>query len=96
MENPLSKFTLKQWISHPTTILLIAVTFIAWGVLVIYVKSQLSQVEYLKLRITKLENQLDGYTSTILFQKAKEAGLEQELKTKVAELDSLKIGGKND
>lgn len=69
MENPVSKFTLKDWIKHPTTILLIGVTALAWGVLTLYVNSQLEQVKYLRERITKLEAQIDEYTTANMIQR---------------------------
>lgn len=64
--NPITKFTLKDWVKHPTTILLIVVTLLAWGVVWLYVNSQLEQVEYHRERVDKLEKQLDNYTTTIL------------------------------
>ena len=69
MENPASKFTLKEWVRHPTTILLISVTFIAWGVTWLYVKSQLEQVTYLRARVEKLESQIDEYTTANMIQR---------------------------
>lgn len=94
--NPtLPKFTLKDWIRHPTTILLIVVTGIAWGVLWIYVNSQLVQVEYLKGRVTKLEEQVDKYTNTILFKEATEKGLKDIIQNQKSKIDSLR-GGQND
>lgn len=68
MENPVTKFTLAQWIKHPTTILLIAVTALAWGIMVLYVNSQLEQVTYLRERVAKLEKQVDQYTTSIMLK----------------------------
>lgn len=86
------KLTLKDWISHPTTILLILVTVIAYTVTIIYVRSQLSQVDYLQSRVAKLETQLDKYTNTILFKEATEKELKDKLHAQRIEIDSLKGG----
>lgn len=91
-EQPIQKFTLKEWVRHPTTILLTIVTAVAWGVLWIYVNSQLSQVDYLKKRIEKLEGQVDKYTNTIMFKDATEKELKGVIIDQKRELDSLKGG----
>ena len=67
-ENSITKFTLKDWVRHPTTILLVTVTMIAWGVTWIYVQSQLEQVTYLRDRVDKLEKQVDQYTTAIMYK----------------------------
>lgn len=69
MENPITKFTIKEWIKHPTTILLIVVTLLAWGVLTLYVNSQLEQVKYLRTRIDKLEVMVDECATANMVQK---------------------------
>lgn len=85
-----TKFTLKEWVKHPTTILLFVVSCVAWGVLWIYVESQLEQVNYLKERVTKLETQLDNFTNTILFKEAKEKAMEDIIRLQRLQIDSLK------
>lgn len=90
-----NRFTLKEWVKHPTTILLMVVTGIAYSVIWIYVQSQLEQVEYLKDRVAKLEAQLDKYTNTILFKEATEKQLKEIVQAQRAEIDSLK-GGRNE
>lgn len=82
MENPVTKFTLKEWVKHPTTILLIVVTLLAWGILTMYVNSQLEQVKYLRERVTKLEKQLDEYTTANLIQRGVITQLADSLATK--------------
>lgn len=91
--NPIKKFTLAEWIKHPTTILLIGVTFVSGTIGSILIYSMNTQIEYLKERIVKLETQLDQYTNTILFQEVKEKGLKDELVKKEIVIDSLKGGG---
>lgn len=93
MQNPASKFTLKDWVRHPTTILLVVVTTLAWGLLWVYVQSQLQQVEYLKSRVAKLEEQVDEYTKTVLFKEAKEKSMKEVIISQKIEIDSLKQGG---
>lgn len=93
MQNPVSKFTLKDWVRHPTTILLVVVTTLAWGLLWVYVQSQLQQVEYLKSRVAKLEEQVDEYTKTVLFKEAKEKSMKEVIISQKIEIDSLKQGG---
>lgn len=93
--NELSKFTVKDWVKHPTTILLAIVSTVAYTVIFIYVNSQLAQVEYLKERVSKLETQLDKYTNTILFKEATEKELKEKVTAQRAVIDSLK-GGQND
>ena len=93
MQNPASKFTLKDWVRHPTTILLVVVTALAWGLLWVYVQSQLQQVEYLKSRVAKLEEQVDEYTKTVLFKEAKEKSMKEVIISQKIEIDSLKQGG---
>lgn len=86
------KISLKDWLKHPTTILLMIVTTIAYTVTFIYVRSQLEQVTYLKDRVAKLELQLDNYTTTILFKEATEKELKGRVQAQKVELDSLKGG----
>lgn len=88
--NPVSKFTFRQWITHPTTILLIGVTSALWGLGVIYVNSQLQQVVYLKDRIQVLEEreeenkkEMQAYIRALMFK-------ETQLKEQKIAIDSLK------
>lgn len=86
------KFTLRDWVKHPTTILLVIVTGAAWIILFVYVNSQLTQVEYLKNRVSKLELQIDKYTNTILFKEATEKSLKDTILIQKTKIDSLKGG----
>lgn len=85
MAAEIHKYTLKEWVRHPTTILLIIVSGVAYGITWIYVKNQLEQVEYLKERVTKLEDQVDRYTNTVMFK-------DVQIKRQTAVIDSLKGG----
>lgn len=87
--NPVTKFTLKQWIQHPTTILLIIVTFAAWVLMVLYVKSVYSNNKYSQDRVSKLEKQIDEYTRTVMFKNNIEEELKKELKSQKQRADSL-------
>lgn len=89
-QNPVNRFTFKQWLSHPTTILLILVTTFLWALGVIYVNSQLQQVEYLKERIQVLEDreeetkkEMQAYIRALMFK-------ETQLKEQKIAIDSLK------
>ena len=76
MENPVSKITLKEWIRHPTTILLLITVNVIW-ILIFMVtdmakdsnKDCMEQVIYLRERVTKLEKQLDEYTTANIIQR---------------------------
>lgn len=91
-EQTTQKFTLKEWVRHPTTILLIIVTGVSGTIGSALIYSLNSQISYLKTRVVKLETQVDQYTNTILFQEAKEKGLKDELVKKEVVIDSLKGG----
>lgn len=85
------KFTFKQWISHPTTILLIIVTTALWGIGALYFNSQLREVTYLKKRIEVLEKreektnqEMQAYIRALMFK-------ETQLKEQRIAIDSLKI-----
>lgn len=73
----ISKYTLKEWVRHPTTIILIVAVNVIW-VLVFTItdgakdsnKDCLEQVTYLRDRVEKLEKQLDSYTTAVMFQEA--------------------------
>ena len=71
----INKYSLKEWVKHPTTIMLIVAINLIW-ILVFLVmdsvkisgKECMEQVMYLRERIEKLEIQTDAYTRTVLFK----------------------------
>lgn len=78
-DSPVNKYTLKEWIRHPTTIMLIIAVNVIWILISIVistsknagenqVKDLIEQVVYLRERVDKLENQVDEYTTAILFK----------------------------
>lgn len=78
-DSPASKYTLKEWIRHPTTIMLIISVNLIWVLIIIIVnmgkdsgddriKDLSAQVEYLKNRVGVLEKQVDKYTTAILYK----------------------------
>lgn len=92
--NTISKITFLQWLKHPTTVLLIFMTLVAWGVTWIYVQSQLEQVTYLRKRIEILEQreserekerneEIDAYVKTLMLKEA-------QIKGQTVLIDSLK------
>lgn len=92
---PGNKFSLKEWVRHPTTIILIIAVNIVW-ILIFMVtdmardqsKECMEQVVYLRERITKLEKQVDGYTTTIMYK-------DGQIRVRDNIIDSLvKKGGK--
>lgn len=70
-----NKFTLKEWIQHPTTIILIIAINVVW-VLIFMVtdmakdksKECMEQVVYLRERLEKVEYQIDEYTTAIMYK----------------------------
>lgn len=88
--NPVAKYTLKQWISHPTTILLAIAVNVIW-VLVVFIVWNASegkddcmkQVVKLEERIKVLENNSDEYVKYILFK-------DGQIKNRDIIIDSLK------
>lgn len=68
-----SKIPLKDWVKHPTTVMLIFAVSAAWALLFVYTKTLsqrssecLEQVQYLRDRVSKLEMQQDEYVRTIM------------------------------
>ena len=94
MENFTQKYTLKEWVKHPTTILLAIAVNVIWILIFMIVngakdtakdanKECLEQVAYLRDRVEKLEKQLDNYTRTIMFKEA-------QIKNRDLVIDSLR------
>ena len=89
MENPVSKFSLKEWVRHPTTIMLFLTVNVIW-ILIFMVtdmakdsnKDCMEQVIYLRERVTKLEEQVDEYTTAYMIQRGVITKLADSLATK--------------
>lgn len=89
MNNPVSKFSLKEWVKHPTTIMLFITVNVIW-VLIFMVtdmakdsnKDCMEQVMYLRERVTKLEKQVDSYTTTIMALRGANTKLADSLASK--------------
>ncbi len=89
MENPVSKFSLKELVKHPTTILLFITVNVIW-ILIFMVTDMakdsnrdcMEQVTYLRERVTKLERQVDDYTTTIMALRGANSKLADSLATK--------------
>jgi len=89
MTDRINKYSLKEWIKHPTTIMLIVAMNVIWILIFIITDSAktsskecMEQVVYLRERIEKLEKQSDSYTRAVLF---KDAQIKQQLQL----IDSL-------
>lgn len=85
-----NKYTLSQWIRHPTTILLIVaisiIQALIWHVVKksdVSAKDCMEQVSYLRDRVEKLELQVDEYTKAVMFKDA-------QIRTRDVIIDSLK------
>lgn len=99
-EEVINKYTLKEWIRHPTTIILIVAVNVIWILIFIVVNMGkdkatdcMEQVSYLRERIDKLEEQSgkfdeqrDKYITTIIYKDA-------QIKTRDNAIDSLKRKG---
>jgi|GEM_PF-1262929 len=96
-DSPVNKYTLKEWIRHPTTILLIIAVNVIWILIFIVVntsrdagesksKECFEQITYLRGRLDKVEAQLDEYTTAILFK-------DGQIKVRDNVIDSLKKKG---
>lgn len=88
--NPVAKYTLKQWISHPTTILLAVAVNIIWALIVYIVWNSnrgkddcMKQVVKLEERVKVLEKIQDDYVKSILFK-------DGQIKNRDNVIDSLK------
>ena len=75
MTDRINKYSLKEWIKHPTTIMLIVAMNVIWILIFIITDSAktsskecMEQVMYLRERVEKLEAQTDAYTRTVLFK----------------------------
>lgn len=69
------KYDLKDWIKHPTTILLIVAMNVIWVLIFSITDSAkvssrecMEQVVYLRERVDRLETQADAYTRAVLFK----------------------------
>jgi len=85
-----NKYTVAQWVKHPTTLLLVfTVTIIQMLIQHTVRRSDTStkecmeQVEYLRVRVDKLESQLDEYTRAVMFK-------DMQIKKQTQAIDSLK------
>lgn len=96
-DTPASKYTLKEWIRHPTTIMLIIAVNLIWILILVIVnmgkdsgddrvKDLSDQVSYLKNRVEVLEKQVDRYTTAILYK-------DGQILVRDNVIDSLKKGG---
>lgn len=89
-DSPVNKYTLKEWVRHPTTIMLIVAVNLVWVLILVVVnmgKDQsadcMEQVSYLRERVVKLERQLDEYTTAMIFKNG-------QIKVRDNVIDSLK------
>jgi competence protein ComGC len=101
-ENPAAKYSLKQWIAHPTTILLIVAVNAVWILVCIIIWNAkagkddcMKQVEYLKKRVETLElregernAELESYVRAIILKDA-------QIKGQSIVIDSLKGGDRS-
>ena len=85
-----NKYTVAQWVKHPTTLLLIFTVTIIQALIQHTVrrsdtstKECMEQVEYLRIRVDKLEGQVDEYTRAILFK-------DVQIKKQADAIDSLR------
>lgn len=76
MNNPVGKFTLREWVRHPTTIMLFITVNALWLLFLVYNnmakdsnRDCMEQVMYLRERVSKLEKQLDEYTTAYMLQR---------------------------
>lgn len=84
-----SKYTLKEWIKHPTTIILIVAVNVVW-ILIFTItnmaqdksKECMEQVVYLRDRLERVERQVDEYTTAIMYKDA-------QIKNRDSVIDSL-------
>lgn len=89
MNNPVSKFSLKEWVRHPTTIMLFITVNVIW-ILIFMVTDMakdsnrgcMEQVTYLRDRVEKLEKQVDAYTTTIMTLRGANTRLADSLASK--------------
>lgn len=73
MNDAIKRYTLQEWIKHPTTILLILSVSAVWFLMLIVTNTAnnksrecLEQVVYLRDRVEKLEKQTDEYVRAIM------------------------------
>lgn len=90
--NPVTNFSLKEWIRHPTTILLIVVSLVAWTVTGLFINSKTNETKEHKARADKYESRFFEYTNTIMFKEATEKELKEQIRVKQSKIDSLTGG----
>lgn len=86
---PITKISFIQWLKHPTTAMMIAAVSAVW-ILIFMVTDMakdsnrdcMEQVTYLRERVTKLERQVDAYTTTIMALRGANSKLADSLATK--------------
>lgn len=85
-----NRYTLKEWVRHPTTIILIVAVNVIWVLIFVITDSAkdsnkdcLEQVAYLRERVEKLERQVDDYTKAVMYKDA-------QIKNRDVIIDSLK------
>lgn len=88
--NTVNRYTLKEWVRHPTTIILIVAVNVIWVLIFVITDSAkdsnkdcLEQVAYLRERVEKLEKQVDDYTKAVMYKDA-------QIKNRDVIIDSLK------
>lgn len=89
-EQIINKYTLKEWVKHPTTIILIIAVNVIWILIFLLTDSAkdgqkdcLEQVAYLRERVEKLEKQVDDYTKAVMYKDA-------QIKNRDLVIDSLR------
>lgn len=90
MSAEINRYTLKEWVRHPTTIILIVAVNVIWVLIFIITdrakdsqKDCLEQVAYLRDRLDKVEKIVDDYTRAVMYKDA-------QIKTRDVIIDSLK------
>lgn len=102
--NPANKYTLKEWVKHPTTIMLAIAVNLIWVLVVVIInmgkdsgtdriKDLSEQVVYLRERIDKLEEMQDKYTTTILFKDGQIKTRDKVIDSLTTELTNMKTQG---
>ncbi|NGM63524.1 hypothetical protein G5B30_16565 [Sphingobacterium sp. SGG-5] len=88
--NTVNRYTLKEWVRHPTTIILIVAVNVIWVLIFVITDSAkdsnkdcLEQVAYLRERVEKLEKQVDDYTKAVMYKDA-------QIKNRDVIIDSLR------
>lgn len=89
MPDTAQKITFKEWVKHPTTaMMVIALTIASMLVHVLLSRTAdsnkecMEQVMYLRERVSKLERQVDTYTTTIMALRGANSKLADSLASK--------------